>query len=103
MDKQNFLDANYSEHKPPLHRKHAQCLLQKRIRDDSGTRYFINAYIYAFQLFHDGDKYCTEVQFKKNNLTYNIEIMHFESVEELEQLFAQMWEMMGFDYYEKQQ
>jgi hypothetical protein len=97
MNSQDFLAAGYKEYKETGFRK-AEFLLQKRIYDVIGTKYFLNIYAYDLEGKEVLD---SEVQFTKNLKLYCIAVSSFQSVEEIEKIFEDLWERMSFDYQER--
>ncbi|MBN3875195.1 hypothetical protein [Nostoc sp. JL23] len=94
---QDFLDAGYRQYKEVGFR-HADFLLQKRIYDVIGTKYFLN--IYAYNLKGE-ELFEAEARFSKNLKLFTIGVSEFQSVEEIEKIFEDLWERMCFDYQEK--
>jgi predicted hydrocarbon binding protein len=97
MNSQDFLAAGYRQYKETSFR-HAEFLLQKRIYDVIGTKYFINIYLYDLQ---GEEVFDSETQFTKNLKLYCIAVSRFQSVEEIEKIFEDLWERMCFDYQER--
>ncbi|MEH1788866.1 hypothetical protein [Nostoc sp.] len=97
MNSQDFLEAGYMQYSETGFRA-AEFLLQKRIYDGNGTKYFINIYAYDLQGKEVLD---SEVQFTKNLKLYCIAVSKFQSVEEIEKIFEDLWERMCFDYQER--
>ncbi|QKQ75658.1 hypothetical protein [Nostoc sp. TCL240-02] len=97
MNSQDFLASGYMRYKNTGFRK-AEFLLQKRIYDVIGTKYFIN--IYACDL-QGKEVLDSEVQFTKNLKLYCITVSKFQSAEEIEKIFEDLWERMCFDYQER--
>ncbi|MFK0731391.1 MAG: hypothetical protein ACFKPT_02730 [Gloeotrichia echinulata GP01] len=97
MKSEDFLEAGYRQYKEVGFR-HAEFLLQKRIRDVNGTKYFLNIYIYDLKGKEVLD---SEARFTKNLKLYSISVSSFQSVEEVEKIFEDLWERMHFDYQER--
>ena len=97
MNSQEFLDAGYRRYKNTGFRK-AEFLLQKRIYDVIGTKYFLNIYVYNIEIKEAFD---SEARFTKNLKLYCINVSEFQSVEEIEKIFEELWERMCFDYQER--
>jgi hypothetical protein len=106
MNLQDFLDAGYRQYKETGFRA-AELLLQKRIYDVIGTKYFpelsespalLNAYLYNIE---DKELFDAEVRFTKNLKLYYITVSSFESVEEIEKIFEDLWERICFDYQDR--
>lgn len=97
MNSQDFLEAGYKQYQKTGFR-HAEFLLQKRIYDVIGTKYFLNIYLYNLK---GKEAFDSEVQFTKNLKLYCIAVSEFQSVEEIEKIFEDLWERMCFDYKER--
>lgn len=83
-----------------LGHENALCLLQKRISDDQGTKYFINVYPYDMMLGnHTHQSFYLDCHFERLghslNLSYPV-----ESPEQAESLAEEFWTKFGCDYYE---
>ncbi|WP_414755576.1 hypothetical protein [Anabaena sp. CCY 9910] len=94
--KQDFLTAGYRQFQDTGFRT-AECLLQKRIYDVIGTKYFLNAYEYIIE---DKALFECEARFTKDSKLFVVTVSDFKSVEEVEDAYHEMWEKMGFDYQE---
>ncbi|MEH2384897.1 MAG: hypothetical protein V7K14_03700 [Nostoc sp.] len=97
MNSQDFLEAGYRQYKETGFRA-AEFLLQKRIFDVNGTKYFLNIYLYNLE---SKEVFDSEVRFTKNLKLYSITVSEFQSVEEIENIFEDLWERMCFDYQER--
>lgn len=110
LSEQKFLDAGYKRWNSG-YLTHADYLLQKKIIDDSGVRYFIGVYAYVNKgkpYFREGiDKdinFQPEVQFSEgNHKTMNVSLLvdDMTDVQEIEDTFNTLWESVGKPYYEK--
>lgn len=82
-------------------------LLQKKVTDDAGTRYFLDVFMYAFPVREGGGGFAAEmsVQFHTRddmegrfvNVTTPVTI---ETLDEVEEEIARMHEVMGYGLYE---
>ena len=100
MNSLQFLEAGYKQHRADnMHR--ADFLLQKRIYDVIGTKYYLNIYCYVNKELEE--TFQAEVQFYQQSKPLNACFWLFESVEEVEVIFEEMWERMRFDYLEQKQ
>lgn len=97
MNLQDFLEAGYRQYKETGFRA-AEFLLQKCICDVNGTKYFLNIYLYKIQ---NKEVFDSEARFTKNLKLYCITVSSFQSVEEIEKIFEDLWERMCFDYQER--
>ncbi|MHC5827479.1 MAG: hypothetical protein ACYT04_69260, partial [Nostoc sp.] len=75
MNSQDFLEAGYRQYKEVGFR-HADFLLQKRIYDVNGTKYFLNIYSYNLK---GEEAFEAEVNFSKNLKLYSISVFSFQS------------------------
>lgn len=80
---------------------------QKRFDDSVGKKYFITIAEYNNREHQDripqlkDFSYSSESQFEIGTITFNVEMLTPESVEEMEAFFERMWVQMGCDYYER--
>lgn len=119
MNREILLNSGYKELYTNFYRKSAKNAYQKRVRDNVGTKYFINIYEY------DNSKYgfngCTyEISLQSNKtyndkeFTVNTEIFGFSdfdnetetyknnfSIEDIESIIEKHWAVNEFNYYEK--
>lgn len=81
----------------------AMCLYQKRIKDDKGTKYFIDIYEYMLK---SKDSYEARLVTSLKDDTYSINILLYciddnTTIEQLEKDIEDIWTKLGCDYYEK--
>lgn len=80
---------------------------QKRFVDEKGKKYFITIAEYDNssykELFELRGKYSfqPEAQFESHGVTFNIQMLSPESIEEMEAFFEKMWYNMNCNYYEE--
>jgi hypothetical protein len=79
---------------------------QKRVRDENGTRYFINVNLWHFPAHPDDRKSAAaEVQFsevgEERNVVNVTPLRTFGSIDEIEAYFADVWAKLGLGYYER--
>lgn len=79
---------------------------QKRFDDENGKKYFITVAEY------DNSKYLKEYinlsefsyeadcQFVSNGVTFNVDMLNPESIQQMEEFFEKMWYNLGCEYYE---
>lgn len=87
----------------------AVCLYQKRIKDDKGTKYFIDIYEYMLKSKDNYDKcesYEARLVTSLKNDTYSLNILLYcidnnTTIEQLEKDIEDIWTKLGCDYYEK--
>jgi hypothetical protein len=98
MNSLDFLDAGcrrYSE----TGMRHTDFLLQKRIYDVIGTKYWLNIYCYINK--ESKERFEAEVQFRRKGKPLNAYYWHFQSIEEVESVFEELWNNMCFYYSER--
>lgn len=119
MNRDILLKSGYREFKPTLICKSANNAYQKRVRDNVGTKYFINIYEYDSREYgFNGYTYEISLQSNKTyndkEFTVNTEIFGFSefdnktetyenkfSIEEIESIIEKHWNVNEFNYYEK--
>lgn len=87
----------------------AVCLYQKRIKDDKGTKYFIDIYEYRLKSKDNYDKcksYEARLVTSLKDDTYNLNILLYcidnnTTIKQLEKDIEDIWTKLGCDYYEK--
>lgn len=87
----------------------AVCLYQKRIKDDKGTKYFIDIYEYMLKSnkYHDDYRsYEARLVTSLKDDTYSLNILLYciddnTTIEQLEKDIEDIWTKLGCDYYEK--
>lgn len=119
MNREILLKSGYKEFKPTLNRISANNAFQKRVRDNVGTKYFINIYEYDSSIYDfNGNTYEISLQSNKTyngkEFTVNTEIFGLSefdnesktyknkfSIEEIESIIEKHWNVNEFNYYEK--
>lgn len=102
---QKFLDSGYQKDVQDFYNaiERTNTLLQKRVEDTKGIRYFINAWYYPAQVIngHSIKEHISfKVQFKDKNGTPTADIGLFtQDIEEAESVFNDMWRKMKYGYY----
>jgi hypothetical protein len=101
-----FLAAGFREHLDRSGCKHTPYLLQKRIRDDNGTRYFINVWCYDNRNFDSARPFgvMPEVQFYDQNDEVACDVTMAGQVynaSHVERFFDHMHANMIYGYYER--
>ena len=87
----------------------SMCLYQKRIKDDKGTKYFIDIYEYMLKSKDNYDKcksYEARLVTSLKDDTYSLNILLYciddnITIEQLEKDIEDIWTKLGCDYYEK--
>jgi len=100
MNTQDFIKAGYSQHVPSLFEKDwANLLLEKKVYDDKGLKYFIH--VYRSTLPGLPENFTTKMQFRRDNDTMNITILPREdqTVESIENLVDIIWNNLFLEYY----
>lgn len=105
---QKFLSNGYQKYRSAL--KEADFLLQKKIADEEGIRYYINIWVYVWEnkpwYNKDIDPpiiFQPEVQFAKaSNKPMNVTLIvdSITDIEEIEDTFNNLWESIGKPYIE---
>lgn len=116
MDIQNLIDSGYKEFRNNW-KAEGTVSLQKRFRNEKGTKYFVNIYYYKNEKF--GDSYEVELQFNKTfrNQDYTMDITIFSfgkynqktekndyngiNISDIEEFIEDIWLKNEFKYYEK--
>lgn len=95
MDKQRLINAGYIEFKDPLN--NSDYGMQKRIRDENGTKYFINIYAYSY---NGKVSFQPEIQYSQGkNPTMNV-MLFSEDLNVTEGMFEALWNFLDKPYYE---
>lgn len=107
LTRETLLAAGYRPFKQKNIREFTDQFYQKRFDDYKGKRYFITIGEYDNRKYHDrmptlpDFSYSPDTQFNSNGVTFEIEMLTPESVEQMEAFFERMWVQMGCDYYER--
>lgn len=106
LTEQDFLDAGYKRYNQS-HRS-SDYMLQKRIDDEVGKKYFINVYVYDWREYkdHPSFSFAPEVQFPgfdDDKMTVNVSFIVNDNstIKEIEKEFEGMWKYLGKPYYER--
>ena len=104
ITKGKLLKADYEEYN--LQEEH-KYLMQKRITDKKGTKYFINYYIYNTSAYYSPKDPCelsydVEVQFDKGNETFNLTLLASSkhTIKSVESFFEDVFKKLGCDRYD---
>lgn len=105
MTEQDLIDAGYTQFTDKF--KHAECAYQKRVRSDTGTRYFINVYVYDFSQYNfptnNTKAFELDCQFidangDYMNILFSVSNMTIEKMEQkIEHIFTAL-EFVDYDY-----
>lgn len=107
LTKEALLAAGYRPFKQKNIREFTDQFYQKRFDNDQGKKYFITVAEYDNRKYHDrmptlpDFSYSPDTQFNSNGVTFEIEMLTPESVEQMEAFFERMWVDMKCDYYEE--
>jgi len=116
MKPEDFIKAGYREHKSKSYEtlKMTDTLLQKRIDDEIGKKFFIDVWVYDNKYYKETGKFPKdspdfsfqpEVQFYSKEDEPMFNCMCFmgdkQSVEDVEEFFAELWAKMNLGYYER--
>ncbi len=95
-----FLSNGYREYPTSLGFEHAHCLLQKRLTDEKGIKYFVSVYAYA----PSADSVLTGSFYSDFRTSRGDEHFSFGctvvSPDHAEKLAAEFWTKFECDYYE---
>lgn len=110
LSEKKFIEAGYKRYDQEC-LKNCDYLLQKKITDEEGIRYFIDIYVYVWEdkpWYREGiDKkiaFQPEVQFGSSTyVTMNVTLLvdDVTDVQEIEDTFENLWVSVGKPYYEK--
>ncbi len=99
-----FLCCGYKKYQSDTLHETAECLYQKRIYNKSNKlKYIINVYEYNMKKHipnypKEGLSYQVELQFYRNNKTFDISFDTFENIGDLEQTCEEIWTKLRMDY-----
>lgn len=103
----DLIEAGYKPFKQKNVKNYTEQGYQKRFGDTKGKRYFITVWEYDNRNYQDRVPnlpdfgYSPESQFECNGVTFNVETIGQNSVEQMEAFFEEMWKSMMCDYYER--
>ena len=83
----------------------ADCSFQKRVKDDKGTKYFINFFRYNLPVFDNEPRY--DVRLSSGTKDYDMEIVLFNissmSLKDIENKIEEIWTKLNLEYYEEEE
>lgn len=95
MDKHRLINAGYKQYHDAWN--HAKYLMQKKVSDEHGVKYFIN--IYAYER-NGKENFQPEIQFSEGKYpTTNVTLIT-EDLNVLEGMFEALWVFLDKPYYE---
>lgn len=105
LTKEQLIAAGY---KPFIQRnlkEFTNSFYQKRFDDENGKKYFITVAEYdnsKYQHLHNLPEfsYQPDSQLVSNGITFNVDMLNPESIQQMEELFEKMWYNLGCEYYE---
>ena len=97
ITKDQLIAAGYNPFKQKGVREYTEAFWQKRFDDDKGKKYFITIAEYGNS--EHNFMYSPFTQFESHNVTFDIEMHHPESVEQIEEFFESTWVRMDCNYY----
>lgn len=110
LTEKKFIDAGYKRYDQNC-LNNCDYLLQKKVADDEGIKYFINIYVYIWKdksWYREGiDKeiaFQPEVQFGSamyDAMNVTLLVDDVTDVQEIEDTFENLWVSVGKPYYEK--
>jgi len=91
------------------HIKLASYLLQRRIRDEIGKKYYITVYVYDYSLYNHphlkGLGFMPEVQFREDGVCPTIDVTFHDdestTLESMEAFFESLWVHLGKPYVDR--
>lgn len=105
LTREALLAAGYKPFTQKNIKEFTNSFYQKRFDDENGKKYFITIAEYDNRMYADMNlpdfSYSPDTQFNSNGVTFEIEMLTPESVEQMEAFFERMWVQMGCDYYER--
>ena len=104
MNTQDFIKAGYQKFEPnSIDGEWANLLLEKKVYDDKGTKYFIHVYRSNLTKILGAESFTTKMQFRRDDDTMNIEILprHDQTIESIETLVDIIWKNLFLEYYQK--
>ena len=107
LTRETLLAASYKPFKQRNVKEFTNNFYQKRFDDEKGKRYFITIAEYdnsKYKVSHPmlpDFSYSPDGQFRSNGITFNVEMLTPEFVEQMEAFFERMWVDMKCDYYER--
>jgi hypothetical protein len=91
-----LLEAGYQHYHGPF-----GALYQKRVYDATGLRYHVTIE-HGVRPPGTTEYFAPKDQFTRNGIVFNTELLlHSETIAEIEAFYADLWEAMRLDYYEK--
>jgi hypothetical protein len=110
LTEKKFIEAGYKRYDQNW-LNNCDYLLQKKVTDEEGVKYFVNIYVYIWTdkpWYREGiDKkiaFEPEVQFERSKYdTMNITLLidDVTDVQEIEDTFENLWVSVGKPYYDK--
>ena len=101
MTEKVLKNSGYANHEVDMIHKYASCFYQKKITDENGIKYFIDAY--GYNIKPTGLTFDYEIQFSKKGYYTNITMFCTDTmtIEEIENEIEYLWKNNSFDYYDK--
>lgn len=111
LTEEAFITAGYKRYE----QKHKSCdyMLQKRIDDEHGKKYYIDIYVYDWRKYKDVNPalqdftFSPEVQFRafeEGKMTMNVSLLAYadeHTIEVIEKEFEDMWLFLEKPYYRR--
>ena len=100
-----LLKAGYRMYPPPLSQRCDRCY-QLRVRDENGTRFFVNVRFWQHSRYGESvsDSYDSFAQFTgRDSVVFDIARLYHvgDTPEIIAAWFQDVWERMGCNYYER--
>lgn len=105
MTTETLIENGYKKHEVPYLNEYAKEFYQKKIKDEKGTKYFIDVYIYEYEPFLTNNVHFEFILTTTKEDSYALKIQVYAisdtmRLEDIENKLEEMWVNGNFDYYE---
>ena len=98
---ETLINSGYRKY-PATWRPYASAVYQKRVDDEHGKKYFVNVYEYAGTMSSPKYSYEGDAQFVDGyGNTFNVQLLHPESVEQVDEFFERIFVSLKCEHYEE--
>ena len=109
MTDEKIIEMGYNKYEPtPIHTDNVEACFQKRVRDDKGTKYFIDiekskpwTHPHTGEEFPPSYEFTTQLYYKDNDCPLNLRMFAGCTVEQFEEFMEKLFNTGMFDYYEE--
>ena len=109
MTDKKIIEMGYNKYEPtPIHTDNVEACFQKRVRDDRGTKYFIDIekskpwiHPHTGEEFPPSYEFTTQLCYKDNDCPLNLRMFAGCTVEQFEDFMEKVFNTGMFDYYEE--